>query len=83
MAVLSPALDPAQPTGLLQGGRFDERNEDLAVVNPYTGEEIARVAVGGPEDVDVAVAEATRAISSPVYGLTTARSSLRSSKRPP
>ena len=41
MAVLSPALDPAQPTGLLQGGRFDQRNEDLAVVNPYTGEEIA------------------------------------------
>ena len=58
MAVLSPALDPAQPTGLLQGGRFDQRNEDLAVVNPYTGEEIARVAVGGPEDVDAAVAEA-------------------------
>jgi acyl-CoA reductase-like NAD-dependent aldehyde dehydrogenase len=52
MAVLSPALDPAQPTGLLAGGRFDQRNEDLAVLNPYTGEEIARVAVGGPDDVD-------------------------------
>ena len=58
MAVLSPALDPAQPTGLLQGGRFDQRNEDLAVVNPYTGEEIARVAVGGPDDVGTAVADA-------------------------
>jgi acyl-CoA reductase-like NAD-dependent aldehyde dehydrogenase len=58
MAVLSPALDPAQPTGLLQGGRFDQRNEDLAVVNPYTGEEIARVAVGGPDDVGAAVADA-------------------------
>ena len=65
MAVLSPALDPAQPTGLLQGGRFDQRNEDLAVVNPYTGEEIARVAVGGPEDVDAAVAEATTHLPPP------------------
>ncbi len=58
MAVLSPALDPAQPTGLLQGGRFEQRNEDLPVVNPFTGEEIARVAVGGPEDVAAAVADA-------------------------
>ena len=58
MAVLSPALDPAQPTGLMQGGRFEQRNEDLPVLNPYSGEEIARVAVGGPEDVDAAVADA-------------------------
>ena len=56
MAVLSPALDPAQPTGLMQGGRFEQLNEDLPVLNPYSGEEIARVAVGGPEDVDAAVA---------------------------
>ena len=58
MAVLSPALDPAQPTGLMQGGRFEQLNEDLPVLNPYSGEEIARVAVGGPEDVDAAVAGA-------------------------
>jgi acyl-CoA reductase-like NAD-dependent aldehyde dehydrogenase len=65
MAVLSPALDPAQPTGLLQGGRFDQPNEDLAVVNPFSGEEIARVAVGGPDDVAAAVAEALRHLPPP------------------
>ena len=48
MAIISPALDPRQPTGLLLEGRFDQRNEDLPVVNPYTGETIAIVAVGGP-----------------------------------
>jgi acyl-CoA reductase-like NAD-dependent aldehyde dehydrogenase len=58
MSVLSPALDPAQPTGLLRDGRFEQLNEDLPVLNPYSGEEIARVAVGGPEDVDAAVAGA-------------------------
>jgi acyl-CoA reductase-like NAD-dependent aldehyde dehydrogenase len=55
MAINSLALDPAQPTGLLLEGAFDARNEDLTVENPYTGQAIARVAVGGPEDVDAAV----------------------------
>jgi len=58
MAILSPALDPAQPTGLLLGGTFDQRNDDLTVTNPYTGEAIATVAAGGPEDVETAVAQA-------------------------
>jgi len=58
MAIHSPALDPAQPTGLLLGGEFDERNGDLAVDNPYTGETIATVAVGTEDDVAAAVADA-------------------------
>jgi acyl-CoA reductase-like NAD-dependent aldehyde dehydrogenase len=65
MAVISPALDPAQPTGLLLGGAFDQRNEDLPVTNPYTGETIATVAVGGPDDVDAAVAEALKHLPPP------------------
>jgi acyl-CoA reductase-like NAD-dependent aldehyde dehydrogenase len=65
MAVLSPALDPAQPTGLLLEGRFDQRNDDLPVVNPYTGETIATVALGGPEDVDAAVTVARRHLPPP------------------
>ena len=58
MAILSSALDPAQPTGLLLGGAFDQRNDDLVVENPYDGAAIARVAVGDAADVAVAVAEA-------------------------
>ena len=54
MAIHSPALDPAQPTGLLLDGIFDPRDEDLAVVNPYDGQTIATVATGGPADVDAA-----------------------------
>lgn len=55
MAIHSPALDPEQPTGLLIGGSFDERNEDLSVRNPYSDEVIATVAVGGEDDVAAAV----------------------------
>jgi acyl-CoA reductase-like NAD-dependent aldehyde dehydrogenase len=58
MAILSPALDPAQPTGLLLEGRFDARAEEIPVLNPYTGDAIARVAAGTPEDVAAAVAGA-------------------------
>jgi acyl-CoA reductase-like NAD-dependent aldehyde dehydrogenase len=65
MAIHSPALDPAQPTGLLLGGSFDQRNDDLAVRNPYTGETIASVAVGGEEDVAAAVADALRHLPGP------------------
>jgi acyl-CoA reductase-like NAD-dependent aldehyde dehydrogenase len=65
MAVLSPALDPAQPTGLLLEGRFEQPNEDLEVLNPYTGDAVATVAVGGPEDVEAAVAAALRHLPPP------------------
>jgi acyl-CoA reductase-like NAD-dependent aldehyde dehydrogenase len=58
MAILSPLLDPAQPTGLLLENGFEQPNTDLAVENPYTHEVIARVALGGPQDVDRAVAAA-------------------------
>lgn len=55
MPIHSPALDPGQPTGLLLGGAFDDRDQDLAVRNPYTGETIATVSVGGEDDVATAV----------------------------
>ena len=43
-----PGPRPGSAHGAAAGRALDQRNEDLAVVNPYTGEEIARVAVGGP-----------------------------------
>ncbi|MGD9571476.1 MAG: aldehyde dehydrogenase family protein [Thermoleophilia bacterium] len=58
MAIQSPALDQAQPTGLFLDGAFDERNEDLKVRNPYGGHVVATVTVGGEEDVAAAVATA-------------------------
>jgi acyl-CoA reductase-like NAD-dependent aldehyde dehydrogenase len=60
MAIHSPALDPSQPTGLLLHGGFEQRSDELAVANPYTGETIATVAVGTEEDVAAAVAEARK-----------------------
>jgi acyl-CoA reductase-like NAD-dependent aldehyde dehydrogenase len=60
MAIHSPALDPAQPTGLFLDGAFDDRNGDLAVRNPFTGDVVATVAVGGEDDVVAAVAAARR-----------------------
>ena len=58
MSTTSPVLDPAQPTGLLLPDGFAQVNEDLPVENPYGGEVIARVAVGGPGDVAACVAAA-------------------------
>ncbi len=63
MAIQSPALDPGQPTGLFLAGAFDERNQDLSVTNPFSGEVIATVAVGGPDDVAAAVAGAQAHLS--------------------
>lgn len=37
----------------------------LATLNPATGKEIARIAEGGREDIDLAVAAARRALSGP------------------
>ena len=68
MAIHSPALDPSQPTGLLLDGAFDQRNDDLAVTNPYTGDTIATVAVGGEDDVAAAVAGAVRHLPPPPSG---------------
>ena len=56
--ILAPVLDPAQPTGLLLGAGFEQPNEDLVVESPYSGDVVARVAVGGPEDVARAVSAA-------------------------
>ena len=60
MGVLAPSLDPRQPTGLLLGEGFEQVNEDLVVESPYTGEPVARVAVGTADHVALAV-EAARA----------------------
>ncbi|MGD9694297.1 MAG: aldehyde dehydrogenase family protein [Thermoleophilia bacterium] len=65
MPILSPALDPGQPTGLLLGGRFEQANADLAVRNPFTGEVVATVAEGTEADIDQAVAEALRHLPPP------------------
>ena len=58
MAIHSPALDPRQPTGLFLEGAFEERDEAVTVTDPYSGDAIATVAVGGPDEVDAAVATA-------------------------
>ena len=49
-----------QPTGLLLGDGWEQPNTDLAVVNPFSGEVIARVAQASEADVDRAVAAAGR-----------------------
>jgi acyl-CoA reductase-like NAD-dependent aldehyde dehydrogenase len=56
MAIVSPALDPSQPTGLFLNGRFQDRGRQLTVRSPFTGEPIATVARAGDEDVGEAVA---------------------------
>ena len=58
MAITSPALDPGQPTGLFLDGAFHGREQTTVVRSPYSGETIARVAVGDAGDVDAAVAAA-------------------------
>jgi acyl-CoA reductase-like NAD-dependent aldehyde dehydrogenase len=63
--ILAPVLDPAQPTGLLLGSGFEQPNEDLEVRSPYSGEVVARAALGGPDDVERAVAAARRHLPPP------------------
>src|SRR5262245_1445961 len=59
------AIDPRQPTGLLFDAGFEQPNADLVVRSPYSGEELARVAAGSPEDVDRAVAVAAGHLPAP------------------
>ncbi len=63
--ILAAVLDPAQPTGLLLDSGFEQPNEDTEVRSPYTGEVVARVAAGGPDDVERAVAAARRHLPPP------------------
>lgn len=58
MTIVDAALDPGQPTGLLTGRGFEDRAENLTVVNPFGGAAIATVALAGVVDVDDAVAAA-------------------------
>jgi len=54
-----------QPTGLLLGEGWEHPNADLAVVNPFSGEVIARVAQASEADVDRAVAAAAAHLPPP------------------
>jgi acyl-CoA reductase-like NAD-dependent aldehyde dehydrogenase len=65
VSTLTTVLDPAPPTGLLLESGFEQTNEDLPVENPYSGEVIARVARGGAEEVERAVAAARRHLPPP------------------
>ena len=60
---MSATLD--QPTGLLLGNGWEHPNTDLAVVNPFSGDVIARVAQADEADVARAVAAATRHLPPP------------------
>src|SRR5688572_18397308 len=46
---------------LLVGGRWLSTAERLSVVNPYTGEEFARVPMGSAETIELAIAAAVAA----------------------
>jgi len=63
MAITSPALDPGQPTGVFLEGAFHDRDEHVAVTNPFDGQTVATVATGGHADVAAAVAGARRHLS--------------------
>jgi acyl-CoA reductase-like NAD-dependent aldehyde dehydrogenase len=65
MAIVSPHLDPDQPTGILLEGGFERPNEDRPVMNPYNGDTIALVAQGSPAQVDRAVASALHHLPPP------------------
>jgi len=55
-------------TGLLIGGRWLENEDKFPVVNPYTGEEIARVSAAGGSQVEEAVDAAEAAGMSSLTG---------------
>ena len=58
------------PKKLLIGGEWVEstRGETFATLNPATGEELAQVALAGPEDVDMAVQAARDAYEKGTWG---------------
>ena len=60
MPIVSPHLEPDQPSGVLLGETFSEPNDDLEVRSPYDGALLARVPEVGPDEVRAAVAEAGR-----------------------
>jgi acyl-CoA reductase-like NAD-dependent aldehyde dehydrogenase len=53
------------PTGILLGDGWEQPNHDLEVVNPYTGDVVARVAMASEADVAGAVAAACRHLPPP------------------
>ncbi len=56
MKTLTGALE--HPTGILLGDGWEQRNDDLEVVSPYTGDVVAHVAMASVADVGRAVAAA-------------------------
>jgi len=62
---------PKYPTGLFINGEFIDVESKLGVVNPSTGEVIAKVCLGGKEDIDRAVAAAKAAWNGPWRDLPT------------
>ena len=56
MKTLTGALE--HPTGILLGDGWEQRNDDLEVVSPYTGDVVAQVAMASVADVGRAVAAA-------------------------
>ncbi len=53
------------PTGILLGDGWEQRNDDLEVVSPHTGDVVARVAMASMADVGRAVAAACRHLPPP------------------
>ncbi|MEZ4702933.1 MAG: aldehyde dehydrogenase family protein [Rhodothermales bacterium] len=54
-----------EPMGLLIGGIWHQREETIAVVNSFAGEEVGRISRGTPADSDAAVAAASVALKVP------------------
>lgn len=65
MPIVSDALEPDLPAGLLIGEDFAAPNEDLEVRSPYTGEVVARLPAAGASDVETAVRVATEHLLPP------------------
>ncbi len=63
MTTTAPTITPPRYTGVLINGEWSEPRTGRAFddIEPATGERLAAVAAGGPEDVDLAVNAAVRA----------------------
>jgi acyl-CoA reductase-like NAD-dependent aldehyde dehydrogenase len=59
------AIALEHPTGILLGDGWEQPNDDLEVVSPYTGGVVARVALANEGDVGRAVAAASRHLPPP------------------
>ncbi len=67
----SPMQDPVLPISLYIGGRWQAVTQTEAVTNPYNGEIVGQVSVGGEPQVEAAIA-AAHAARAPLANLTNA-----------